>query len=172
MAYQIRCLKCPADTWAGNIRDLIDGHTTETGRLRCGHCGETETYVAQITGRWEQEPDATWDEYIKGVIRLTPDARGITPVVFLTAAVPDGEVAQLRVSYYTAPDPDGRLTPGPGPGTAPTLTLDTLRQLLVKLGAFGVVRPQELEVVAQLIRLDAPMLDTHAVTAVRAPSKA
>ena len=103
----------------GQSPQLIDGHTTLTGRLRCGHCGETETYVAQITGRWEQEPDAVWDEYIKRVIGLTPDALGRTPVVFLTAAAPDGEVVQLRVSYYTAPGPDGRLTPGRGPGRPP-----------------------------------------------------
>ena len=157
MAYQIRCLKCRKDTWAGHLPELIESHTTLNGRLRCGHCGEAETYVAQITGRWEQEPDAVWAEYIKGVIPITAEAGGVIPVVLLTATSPDGEVSRLRVSYYTEAAPGRRRMDGPGPGTAPALTLDALRQLLVKLGAFGIVRPQELEVVARLIRLDAPV---------------
>ena len=156
MAYQIRCLKCEADTWAGNIVDLIECHTNCSGRLVCGQCGETETYIAQITGRREKEPEAEWDEYIRGVIRVTADAAGVTPYVFLTAASRDGEISQFRLSYYHDPGPGGRCKDGPGPGTAPALRLDTLRQLLVKLGAFGVIRPKELEVLVQIIRLDAP----------------
>jgi len=35
MAYQIRCRKCEADTWVGNIHDLIHLHTAENGRLLC-----------------------------------------------------------------------------------------------------------------------------------------
>ena len=43
MAYQIRCETCHADTWAGNIADLIDACTDEAGRLVCSACGGTET---------------------------------------------------------------------------------------------------------------------------------
>jgi predicted nucleic-acid-binding Zn-ribbon protein len=156
MAYQIRCLKCHAETWSGNIVDLIDAHTNLCGRLVCSQCGETETYVQQITGRWEKEPDVVWDEYIKGVIRVTPDSSRHTPYVFLTAKAPGGSVEGIRISYYECPGPNGRLADGPGPGQAPALTRDELRQLLVKLGVFGVIQAKELEVVAQLVRLDAP----------------
>jgi hypothetical protein len=159
MAYQIHCLKCDTDTWAGNIVDLIDAHTNLCGWLICAQCGETETYVQQITGRWEKEPDAVWDRYIRGVLPLATESPMYVPYVFLTADSPKGEVSQLHFGYYTRPGPTGRLSDGPGPGQAPALTLDDLRQLLVKLGAFGVLRAKELEVLAQLIRLDAP---THA----------
>jgi hypothetical protein len=156
MAFRIQCLKCDTDTWAGNIVDLIDTHTDARGRFVCARCGETETYVAQITGRWEQEPGVAWERCLKGVIRVTADSPSFTPYVFLTADAPEGEVSDLRLSYYREIGPKGRRVDGPGPGSAPALTLDELRQLLVKLGAFGVLRPRELEVLAQLIRLDAP----------------
>jgi len=64
MAYQIRCRKCEAETWAGNLRDLIGQHTDRRGRLICGGCGRTDTYIGQITWRWEQERRATWAEYL------------------------------------------------------------------------------------------------------------
>ena len=156
MAYQIRCLMCETDTWAGNIAELIDAHTSICGRLICAQCGGTETYVQQITGLWEREPDTAWNGYIRGVIRIASNAAAYVPYVFLTAEAADGEVSEIRFSYYKDTRPDGRLTDGLGPGKAPGLTCDELRQLLVKLGAFGVLRPKELEVVAQIIRFDAP----------------
>jgi hypothetical protein len=156
MAFQIRCLICHADTWAGNVVELIDAHTNLCGRLICGDCGGTETYVAQITGRWEKEPEEKFEEYIKGVIRIAADSSAYSPYVFLTAESAEGKATRIRFSHYKDPGPNGRLTDGPGPGGATALTRDELRQLLVKLGAFGVIQPSELEVLAQLIRFDAP----------------
>jgi hypothetical protein len=155
MAYQIACLKCQRETWSGNIADLIEAHTDLRGRLICGQCGETEVYVDQITGRHEKEPEAEWNEYIKGVIRVAADSAAYTPYVFLTAKSVDGEVSAIRLSYYRDPGPNGRRMDGLGPGTAPALTPDELRQLLIKLGSFGFVRAEELEMLAQIIRLEA-----------------
>jgi hypothetical protein len=156
MAFQIRCLACHADTWAGNIVELINAHSNICGRLVCGACGAANTYVAQITGLWEKEPAEPWTESIKGVIRVTAESAAYSPYVFLTATEPEGPVTGIRFSYYKDPGPTGRLTDGPGPGAAPRLTRDELQQLLVKLGAFGLIQPKELEVLAQFIRLDAP----------------
>ena len=148
MAYQIRCLKCEQDTWAGNIVELIEEHTNLDGRLVCGHCEETETYVDQITGRWEKEPEAPWVEYIKGVIRLAADGDASIPYVFLTAHTVDGEVTRLRFGSYRDARPTGRLADGPGPGEAPALTPEALRQLVVKLDAVGVLSLQDVALLA------------------------
>ena len=119
MAYQIRCRKCETDTWAGNIHDLIALHTAQRSRLLCEHCGLTETYIAQITGRWEQEPTAEWTEFIQGVITLPAGNDELTPVLFLTAPAPDAEASGIRVTYYRASSAQAPARTL-GPGSAPT----------------------------------------------------
>jgi hypothetical protein len=152
MAYRIQCLQCATDTWAGNIVDLLDAHTDARGRLVCARCGARETYVQQITGRWEKEPAAVWDEYIKRIIRLGTDSSRYTPYVFLTATSADGAVSGMRFSYYEDPGLNRRRTDGPGPGGAPALTLAELVHLLEKLAAFGILDSKGLEDVANRLR--------------------
>ncbi len=155
-AYQIFCLNCRKETWAGNSADLIESHTDHTGPLVCSQCGETETYIERITGRQEREPETEWNEYIKAVVRVTPATAAYTPYALLTAKSPGGEVSAIRLSYYLDSGPNGRLVEGPGPGTAPALTPDELRRLLIKLEDFGVIRSDEYAALAEPMRADAP----------------
>jgi hypothetical protein len=157
MAYRIQCLLCTKDTWAGNIVDLLDAHTDPSGRFICSQCGAQDTYVQQITGRWETEPDAEWREYIKGALRLGTASSSYTPYVFLTACTADGAVSGIRFSYYTDPGPTGRRTDGPGPGSAPALTLMDVVQLLEKLGGLGLLDPKDLDGVASRLRRESPV---------------
>jgi hypothetical protein len=143
MAYRIECHLCQYETWAGNIVDLLEGHTDPGGRLLCARCGATDTSIHTITGLREKEPNEDWDGYIKGVIRLTPNSSLYSPYVFLTATSPGGEVSGILFSYYKEPGPNGRLTNGPGPGGAPALTPAELVQLLEKLSAFGGIAVRE-----------------------------
>ncbi len=157
MAYRIQCLLCAKETWAGNVVDLLDAHTNERGRFICARCGARETYVQHITGRWEKEPDAEWDGYIKGVLRLGTDSSNYTPYIFLTARSAHGAVSGLRFSYDEDPGPTGRRTDGPGPGQAPALTLAEVVQLLEKLDTLGILDPKDLEGVASRLPRESPV---------------
>jgi len=154
MAYQIRCSVCRADTWAGNIADMIDACTDGSGRLVCSACGGTETHVHQITGRWEKEPGEVWEEYIRGAVRVWSRSPDYFPYALLTADSPDGKVNGLRLSFYRDPGPGGRLVDGPGPGGAPRLGPEELFQLLEKLGAFGLLRAADVEELASRLRVN------------------
>jgi len=154
MAYRIECHLCRSDTWAGNIVDLLDWHTDPRGRLVCEKCGATDTSIHTITGLWERESEAAWNGYIKGALRLPADSPTYVPYVFLTAEAPMGAVSRVRVSYYLNPGVTGRLTDGPGPGSAPALTREDLFQLIERLGAFGIIQPDDLERAAHRMRED------------------
>jgi hypothetical protein len=154
MAYRIECHVCQSDTWAGKIVDLLDGHTDARGRLVCKQCGATDTAIHTITGLWEKEPEAAWNGYIKGAFRLPADSPTYVPYVLLTAEAPMGAVSGVRVSYYQNPGAAGRLTNGPGPGSAPALTREDLFQFIERLGAFGIIQPGDLEGVAHRMRED------------------
>ncbi|HXZ43642.1 MAG TPA: hypothetical protein VEH53_02350, partial [archaeon] len=77
--------------------------------------------------------------------------------VFLTARTADGDVSSIRFSYYKDPGPTGRRTDGPGTDSAPTLTLTDLVQLLEKLGALGLLDPEDLDGVARRLRQESPV---------------
>jgi len=152
MAYRIQCLKCDTDTWVGDIATLLDAHTDRAGRFVCGQCQQTETYIQTITGRWEREPHSPWEGCLKGAIGIAGEPP-LTLYVLLCADAPTAEPTEVRLSYYRL-TAAGHPVNGPGPGTAPVLTHDDFRQLLVRLGVQGFFRAQELEAVARLIRLD------------------
>lgn len=156
MTYQIQCRRCRTDTWAGNIADLIALHTDDRGRLVCAMCGASECYIHRISGVGEKEFDEPWNGYIKGVIQVAGRTGTYTPYVFLTADTADGEITEIRFSYYRDPGPNGQVKGGPGPGGAPALTQTEFFKLLDRLRAFGIIKPSDVEVLGSHFRRDSP----------------
>jgi len=144
MGYDIQCRKCKEHTWAGNIVDLLRGHTDANGMFLCMHCGDTDTFIYRES-KLQEEGD-TWERWIKGVIQIDTGIETYSPYIFLTADSEDGEPTGLHFHYYkdTRSHPSGRLKHGHGPGGPPVLGNKDLFTIISHLVGLGVLSREEL----------------------------
>lgn len=150
MGYLIQCFAegCGETTWANNIVELINEHSTNTGMLRCTACGGFQAYIYKESAL--QEKGETWPRWIRGVIRIDTGIETYSPYVFLTAEGKDAAVSGIHFNYYKDTRPQGgKLKHGHGPGGAPVLDKKDFFQLIRKLIASGVISNDEIGQLAE-----------------------
>jgi hypothetical protein len=151
MAYPIDCADCKGQTWAANIVDLIQHHTSPRGSITCSLCGHDHAYIKRESTL--QEEGEVWQRCIRAAIPITTDYPTYTPYVFLTAESESGEPSGVHFNYYKdTRSAGGRLKHGHGPGGAPLFSHAELLQLLLKLGGAGFISPEDLEGTARALR--------------------
>jgi len=143
MGWLIKCnAKCGAETWAGNIDELIRNHRDNNGWFlcRCGKHGYIEkSFDLQETGE-------TWKPYLRGIISLGAQGDTYQPFVFLVSYEPDGPVNDIWFSYYKDTRPaGGRLKFGYGPGGPPVLGKEQVLQMLRQLRSMGCLSQKEID---------------------------
>ncbi len=115
MGYLLACAErgCGQKTWVGNIVNLIDGHTQESGWLRCAECGGR----AHIHRESDLQEGGKWPRWIKGIIKIPTGVKTWAPYVFLLSDTESGPVSAVHFGYYKDTRPQGgRLKHGHGPG--------------------------------------------------------
>jgi hypothetical protein len=143
MGWLIKCnAKCGAETWAGNIDELIKNHRDAAGWFLCS-CGKH----GHIEKSFDlQEPGETWEPYLRAIIPLGEDGDTYQPFVFLVSYDPDGPLDGIWFSYYKdTRATGGRLKLGYGPGGPPVLGKEQVFQMLLQMRAMGCVSQEEIE---------------------------
>lgn len=138
MAYDIQCRNCGEHTWAANIVCLLKEQTDASGKFKCTHCGNTDTFIYRESQL--QEEGETWKRWIKGVIQIDSGIDTFFPYIFLTAESENGKPTGLHFHYYkdTRSYPNGKLKHGHGPGGPPVLKNDDVFAIIEHLIDVGI----------------------------------
>lgn len=143
MGWLIKCnSKCGKETWADNIVGLIKDHRDKDGWFLC-QCGK---YGYIEKSFYLQEPDETWEPYLRGIIPLGDEEDIYQPFVFLVSYEPDGPVNDIWFSYYKdTRSMGGRLKLGYGPGGPPVLSKEQVLQMMRQMKSMGCLSQVEID---------------------------
>jgi hypothetical protein len=134
---------CKGQTWAGNIVDLIDNHTDQSGWFVCSHCKESGFIEKSFA---LQEQGETWEPFLRGALRLGGADDTYQPFVFLVGYEPNGPANDIWFSYYKdLRSTGGRLKLGYGPGGPPVLGTQQLLSLLNRLKKLGLIDKEKIK---------------------------
>jgi len=140
MGWSIKCsdATCKANTYAGNIVDLVSSHCNKDGWFlcKCGKPGYVEKSFTLQEGDGEK-----WEPFLRGIVKLGRRGDIYQPFVFLVSDKPTGLANDMWFSYYKdmRHKKGGRLKLGYGPGGPPVLGKRDLLRLLHHLVDIGCV---------------------------------
>ena len=121
MVWNITCsnAECRKKSKASNIVDLIQNYCDQNGWFQCSTCN-SQGYIKKSFDL--QEPDKTWEPYLRGIIPLGTQGDTYQPFVFLVSYSPNEVPDGVWFSYYKdTRSLGGKLKLGCGPGGPPVL---------------------------------------------------